>query len=164
MPAHPGSHFGRPTATLHRSLLPVRQLSHLTRAVTATTEAATGTLQYTNTGGKFGGALYLDGNSTLGTVSGLFPTGVPTGSNAYTVACFVKADTGGSGNGGWIGYGLDGGTGLANNFRLNGGYTSVWNYWWNRDLGATVPNSGNLSTGVALGCRHLGRRHPQDIH
>jgi len=107
-------------------------------------QAATGTPQFLASGGPFGGVLYLDGASTLGTVSGSFPVGVPTGSNAYTVACFVQADPSSSLTGGWIGYGSTA-NGECNNFRMNG-YTGVWNYWWNADTGATVPNGGDFTT------------------
>jgi len=105
-----------------------------------------GTLQFTNSGGPFGGALYLDGATTLGTVAGLFPTAVPTNSNPYTVACFIKADAGANTLGGWIGYGQNGTTKLANNFRMDG-YSGIDDYWWNADLPATVPNSRNFQDG-----------------
>ena len=97
---------------------------------------------------KFGAAsLYLDGTTTLGTLSGLFPTGVPTGNNAYSVACFVKADPTSQGNGGWLGYGSPGYTNgtLSMNFRMSG-YTSANVYWWNNDQGGTIPNGGNFTT------------------
>jgi fibronectin type 3 domain-containing protein len=100
-------------------------------------QAASGVPQF-DSGGIFGGALYLDGNSTLGTVSGLFPTGVPTGPNPYTVALFAKAGSGGCDRGGWIGYGTANAQNVANNFRLNG-YNSVWNYWYANDVGASLP-------------------------
>jgi len=109
-------------------------------------QALTGAPRFLGSGGPFAGALYLDGSTTLGTVSGLFPAGVPTGGNPYTVACFVKADPGSSPNGGWIGYGMNGGQRWANNFRFNG-FGGVWNYWWNLDLGAVAPNGGNFTTG-----------------
>ena len=95
---------------------------------------------------KFGSAsLYLNGSTTLGTLSGSFPTGVPTGANPYTVAAWIKADTGCSLNGGWIGYGNNA-TSQGNNFRLNGGTNNVWEYWFNNDFGATLA-SGNFFDG-----------------
>ena len=102
----------------------------------------TGAPQFSATG-RFGGALYLDGSTTLGTVSGWFPTGVPTGASPYTVACFVKADPTGSASGGWIGYG-SGANRQANNFRLDGYFGGVHNYWWNADISAAVPNGGDF--------------------
>ena len=103
-----------------------------------------GTLRH-DASGASGGALYLDGATTLGTVSGSFPTGVPTGASPYTVACFVKADPASPTGGGWIGYGTNGTARLSNNFRLNG-YGGVWNYWYYVDLGATVPDAGDFRT------------------
>ena len=47
-----------------------------------TLKGAAGTVQYGTA--KFGSdSLYVDGSTTLGTLSGSFPTGVPTGNNAY---------------------------------------------------------------------------------
>ena len=95
---------------------------------------------------KFGAAsLYLNGSTTLGTLSGSFPTGVPIGANPYTVAAWIKADTGCSLNGGWIGYGNNS-TSQGNNFRLNGTNNSVWEYWFYNDFGATLA-SGNFFDG-----------------
>ena len=87
--------------------------------------------------GKYGGALYLDGSSTLTKAS--FPTGVPTGSSPYTVAAWVKADTGCDSQGGWLGYGSNGSS-LGNNFRLNGAGNNMWEYWYANDMGATLPS------------------------
>jgi hypothetical protein len=107
----------------------------------------------TNTGapawsssGKFaGGSLSLNGSSTLTTASGSFPTGVPTGSNAYTIAVWEKAAAGCPNNGGFVGWGVNT-AGNANNLRLNGA-NSVQNYWWANDFvvsGLTVnPLDGN---------------------
>lgn len=95
--------------------------------------------------GRFGSALYVDGSITLGTVSGAFPVGVPTGTAPYTVAAWVKADTGCPLTGGWIGYGNNA-TSQGNNFRLNGVPDGVWEYWYNNDFGATLP-SGNFFDG-----------------
>ena len=104
-------------------------------------QATTGTPQH-DTGG-YGGALLLDGATTLGTVSGSFPTGVPTGASPFTVACFVKADPSGSALGGWIGYG-SGADRQTNNFRMDGYFGGVHNYWWNADISAAVPNGGDF--------------------
>jgi BspA type Leucine rich repeat region (6 copies)/Concanavalin A-like lectin/glucanases superfamily len=95
--------------------------------------------------GRFGSALYVDGTTTLGTVSGAFPVGVPTGAAPYTVAAWVKADSGCPLTGGWIGYGNNA-TSQGNNFRLNSANNSVWEYWYFNDFGATLP-SGNFFDG-----------------
>jgi len=109
-----------------------------------TLKGTTGTVAYGPA--KFGAAsLYLNGTTTLGTLSGSFPTGVPTGANPYTVAAWIKADTGCSLNGGWIGYGNNSNS-QGNNFRLNGGSNNVWEYWFNNDFGATLA-SGNFFDG-----------------
>ena len=83
-------------------------------------------------GGKFGGALYLDGNNTLTTLSGAFPSGVPTGGNPYTIAVWEKTAPGCANNGGFVGWG-DNNTGQANNLRLNGP-NSIDDYWWADDF------------------------------
>ena len=54
--------------------------------------------------GKFGGALYLDGSSSMTTAAG-FPTGFPTGTASYTLAVWEKLDTGASEGSGFIGWG-----------------------------------------------------------
>lgn len=102
-------------------------------------------LQFSYGAGPFGGdAIYLDGMTTLSTVTGAFPIGVPTGANPYTVACFVLADASSINNGGWIGYGSQGNK-LCNNFRMDG-FSRVWNYWWNADFGAAVPDGGDFTS------------------
>ena len=104
----------------------------------------TGTPQY-SAAGRFGGALYLNGSTTLGTLSGGFPAGVPTGAAPYTVSAFIKVESGCPTQGGWIGYGNQSNS-QANNFRLGGTYTNVWNYWWANDFGATLPG-GSFTDG-----------------
>ena len=109
-----------------------------------TLTTATGTP--TNIGsGMFPSALYLDGNSTMTTLSGNFPVGIPTNANAFTIAVWEKADAGCPNNGGFVGWGVNG-TGEANDFRLNGP-NSVDDYWYNNDFvvnGTTVnPMDGN---------------------
>jgi hypothetical protein len=98
-----------------------------------------------STTGKFGGALYLDGNHALGTLSGAFPIGVPTNGNPYTIAVWECAASNCPANGGFIGWG-ENNTGQANNLRLNGP-NSVDDYWWADDFlvsGLTVnPMDGN---------------------
>jgi autotransporter-associated beta strand protein len=79
--------------------------------------------------GRFGGGLYLDGSSTLTTAG--FPSGVPTGSSAYTIALWEKADMGCPNNGGLVGWGT--GANSDNNLRLNGP-NSVDNYWFANDF------------------------------
>jgi len=117
---------------------------------TTQSNAVSGTPGYSNAG-KFGGALYLDGNTTLTTLSGGFPNGIPTGSNAYSIAVWEKADTGCPNNGGFVGWGAKN-TGDANNLRLNGP-NSVDNYWWANDFvvsGLTAnPMDGNWHSIVA---------------
>ncbi|MGH7943148.1 MAG: LamG-like jellyroll fold domain-containing protein [Limisphaerales bacterium] len=86
---------------------------------------------YSSTG-KFGGSLYLNGNTTLKTVSGNFPNGIPIGNSPYTIAVWEKADFGCPNNGGFVGWGNED-TSEANNLRLNGP-DSVDNYWWANDF------------------------------
>ncbi|MCX6345091.1 MAG: hypothetical protein NT018_08450 [Armatimonadetes bacterium] len=103
-----------------------------------TLKGTSGTVAYSATTVKFGSAsLYVDGSATLGTLSGSFPTGVPTGANPYTVAAWIKADTGCSLVGGWIGYGNNSNS-QGNNFRLIVANNSVWEYWYYNDFGATL--------------------------
>ena len=82
--------------------------------------------------GKFGGALYLDGGSTLASFSGMFPAGLPTNASPFSLAVWEKVDTGCPNNGGFIGWGIES-IGEANNLRLNGP-KSVDNYWWGNDF------------------------------
>ncbi len=105
---------------------------------------ASGAPAYTNSG-KFAGALYLDGNSTLTPASGQFPTGIPTNNSPYTVAAWIKPDTGCSLTGGWVGWGNRANS-QANNFRLGGANNNVWAYWWNNDFGGAM-SSGNFFDG-----------------
>ena len=106
--------------------------------------SASGTPVYSSAG-MFGGALYLDGNSTMATLSGAFPTGVPTNANPYTIAVWEKVDTGCPNNGGFVGWGVNA-TSEANNLRLNGP-GSVDDYWYANDFiasaTATDPMDGN---------------------
>ena len=81
--------------------------------------------------GKFGGALYLNGSSTLNTLSGNFPNGVPTNTSPYTIAVWEKADAGCPNNGGFVGWGT--GANSDNNLRLNGA-NSLVNYWFANDF------------------------------
>ncbi len=101
--------------------------------------------------GKFGGALYLNGSTTLTTLSGAFPSRLPTGTNAYTIAVWEKADTNCPNNGGFVGWGNED-TSEANNLRLNGP-NSVDNYWWANDFVvsglAANPMDGNWHSIVA---------------
>ena len=86
---------------------------------------------YSSTG-KFGGSVYLNGNTTLKTLSGSVPNGLPTGNSPYTIAVWEKAASGCPNNGGFVGWGSEN-TGEANNLRLNGA-NSVNNYWWANDF------------------------------
>ncbi len=95
---------------------------------------ASGTPIYSNAG-KFGGALYLDGNSTMSTPSGLFPVGVPVNASPYSIAVWEKVDTGCPNTGGFVGWGASS-YNQGNNFRLNGFY-SLDDYWYNNDFVAS---------------------------
>jgi mono/diheme cytochrome c family protein len=105
---------------------------------------ATGTPTYSSAG-LFGGALYLDGDSTMTTLSGAFPLEVPTNANPYTIAVWEKIENGCPDNGGFIGWG-DNDYDEANDFRLNGP-NSVDDYWYSNDFIvsdlATNPMDGN---------------------
>jgi autotransporter-associated beta strand protein len=108
-----------------------------------TLKTASGAPVYSSAG-KFGGALYLDGSSTMNTLSGAFPSGVPTNANAYTIAVWEKVDMGCPNNGGFVGWGT--GNNSGNNLRLNGA-NSVDNYWFANDFTvsgvAANPMDGN---------------------
>jgi uncharacterized repeat protein (TIGR03806 family) len=95
---------------------------------------ATGEPAYSSAG-KFGGALYLDGNSTMTTLSGGFPLGCPTNASPYTIAVWEKIDTGCPNNGGFVGWGVND-NGEANNLRLNGA-NSADDYWYANDFVVT---------------------------
>ena len=97
--------------------------------------------------GIFGaGALHLAGNAVMNAASDTFPASLPIGASPYTVCAFVKAERGCSGAGGWIGYGRRA-DGRSNNFRYNGnGFNAIWNYWWARDIGATIPSGSFMNT------------------
>lgn len=104
---------------------------------------ASGVPIYTNNG-KFGGALYLNGSSTL-TVSG-FPKGVPTNNSPYTIACWFKPDAGCPTNAGLIGWGSSSASGNGNFLRINNSVNTIDNYWWFHDLVGTLPG-GNFFNG-----------------
>ncbi len=105
---------------------------------------ASGTPTYSSAG-MFGGSLYLDGNSTMSTLSGAFPFDVPIGASPYTIAVWEKVDAGCPNNGGFVGWGVNN-TSEANDFRLNGP-NSVDDYWYSNDFiasdPATNPMDGN---------------------
>ncbi len=94
--------------------------------------------------GPFGGSVYLDGNCTLTTLSGLFPNGVPTNAAPYTVAVWAKTASGCPNNGGIVGWGFNSAS-QANSFRLNGHF-SLENYWYANDFisgtGTNDPKDG----------------------
>jgi autotransporter-associated beta strand protein len=94
-----------------------------------TLQTASGAPVY-SAAGKFGGALYLNGSSTLTTAG--FPDDMPTNSNSYTIAVWEKAAVGCPNNGGFVGWGTGGG-GEENGLRLNG-LNSVDNYWFANDF------------------------------
>ena len=98
-----------------------------------TTNADSGYLSSAfSSGGKFGGALYLDGSHTLGAASSGFPSGVPTNGNSYTIAVWERAGPNCPANGGFVGWGVNN-LGEANNLRLTGP-NSVDDYWWADDF------------------------------
>jgi autotransporter-associated beta strand protein len=101
-----------------------------------------GNPQYSSDG-KFGGALYLNGSSTM-TVSG-FPKGVPTNNTPYSIACWVKPDVGCPLNAGIVGWG-SGQSGKGNFLRLDGNQNDVNNYWWGYDLVGAM-SGGNFFDG-----------------
>jgi len=90
-------------------------------------------------GGKNGGALYLDGSSTMIKEGGAFSTGVPISNQAYTVTSWAKAETNCLLTGGWYGWG-NLAPSQGNNMRLWGNYTSVWRCWNNDDVGGVLPS------------------------
>ena len=98
--------------------------------------------------GKYGGALYLDGASTLN-VGGSFPVGVPTGSSPFTVSAWIKPTTQCAvQRGGWVGWGNTE-VNEANNFRLlDENANAVWIYWWGNDLGGWLPYGKRFDDGV----------------
>ena len=98
----------------------------------------TGSWSRSTSNGKYGGALYLDGNSTM-TVSG-FPKGVPTNNSPYTIACWFKPDTGCPNNAGLIGWGSQS-TSQGNFLRLESSTNKINNYWWWNDLVGTATGS-----------------------
>lgn len=86
--------------------------------------------------GPFGGSLYLDGESTLTTASGVLPVGTPTGAAPYTIAVWEKVDTGCPNNGGFIGWGVNGPS-ECNNFRLgdlDSNSDALDDYWYGNDF------------------------------
>ena len=105
---------------------------------------ASGTPVY-STNGLFGGSLYLNGSSTMTTLSGAFPVDFPLGASPYSIAVWEKIDTGCPNNGGFIGWGVNN-TSEANNLRLNGP-NGADDYWFNNDFAvtglATNPMDGN---------------------
>jgi hypothetical protein len=90
------------------------------------------------------GSLYLNGSSTMSTLSGAFPNGVPTNASSYTIAVWEKAAAGCPNDGGFIGWGT--GNDSDNNLRLNGP-NSIDNYWFANDFTvsglAVNPMDGN---------------------
>jgi autotransporter-associated beta strand protein len=101
-----------------------------------------GSPQYSSAG-KFGGALYLDGNSTMKTSA--FPKGVPTNNAPYSLACWVKPDTGCPLDAGIVGWGVNT-TGKGNFLRLDNNLNDVDNYWYNYDLVGAM-SGGNFFDG-----------------
>jgi fibronectin-binding autotransporter adhesin len=104
--------------------------------------------------GRFGSAMALNGTTGVLAIdnSGVpnesaVPTGFPTGSSPYTISVWIDTSTwvnGFSANEGMIGWGGYGAGGQVNAFRLQNANQAV-NYWWGRDLTATVGNVANGS-------------------
>ena len=103
----------------------------------------TGAPAYTNAG-VFGGALYVNGASTL--TRSTFPAGVPTGSTPYTLALWMR-DDGSPNTGGFCGWG-NSAANQCNNFRLSGA-NGLNNYWYANDFNLT-----GLSTNLKDGQWH----------
>ncbi len=97
---------------------------------------------YTNNG-KYSGALYLNGSSTMKMT--VFPNGVPTNNSPYTMALWFKPDTGFSTGSGFVGWGLNS-TNKGNFLKINGSANTLNNYWGNNDFVATL--SGNIVSGT----------------
>ena len=119
-----------------------------------TLATASGAPVYSPTG-MFGGSLYLNGSSTLTTLSGAFPLYVPVGTSPYSIAVWEKTDVGCPINGGFIGWG-DANYDDCNSLRLSdlgGNPDSIDNYWWSNDFYiddlATNPADGNWHAIVA---------------
>jgi autotransporter-associated beta strand protein len=93
-------------------------------------------------GGKFGGAVYLNGSSHF--VRSVFPAGVPTGGSPYTIALWEKDDGSGS-TGGFVGWGNNAAN-QCNNLRFDGA-NALKNYWYGNDWTltglSTNPKDGN---------------------
>jgi len=103
----------------------------------------TGSPTYSDAG-VFGGALYVDGSSTL--IRQTFPAGVPTGNTPYTIALWMR-DDGSPNTGGFCGWGNNANN-QCNNLRLNGAY-GLNNYWYGNDF-----ILGGLSTNLKDGEWH----------
>ncbi len=119
-----------------------------------TLTAASGSPVYSSAG-LFGGALYLDGASTMTTLSGAFPAAVPVGANPYTIAVWEKTDSGNPVDGGFVSWG-SANQGNCNALRLSDSSDnpdSVDNYWWSNDFYvdglADNPGDGNWHSIVA---------------
>jgi len=105
----------------------------------------TGTPTYV-AGGKFGGAVNLDGDqggsSDALTQGATFPTGIPTGTASYSVSAWVNADTDNP-NGGLISWGNNA-SNQKNAHRFSGN-NAYHHYWWDNDLG--TPDVGYQEDG-----------------
>jgi hypothetical protein len=92
--------------------------------------------------GHNGSALFSSGGS-LQTSSGAFPTGVPTGSAAYTIAAWIDVNS--LQKNGIVGWGNYGTNEQVNAFRTTQGDSApdaygLDNYWWANDDVVTTPN------------------------
>jgi hypothetical protein len=115
---------------------------------------ASGAPTYSSTG-KFGGSLYLNGASTMTTLSGAFPLYIPVGASPYTIAVWERTDVGCPIDGGFIGWG-NANNDNCNSLRLSDlgdNPDSIDNYWWSNDYYidnlATNPADGNWHAIVA---------------
>jgi VCBS repeat-containing protein len=89
--------------------------------------------------GEYGGGLALGGGGYLSTVNGSVPAGVPLGGQSYTISSWFQ-ESGPEGALGIIGWGNYGTQNQVNALRLGTGGESIWNYWWNHDVGTYASN------------------------
>ena len=88
------------------------------------------TLVFSQGGGY---ALNFDGSNDFITIN--TPDNIPSGSNAYSIVSWIKANS--MHNGSIIGWGYWGSTNRCNALRLHGDPYYIINYWWGNDLHVT---------------------------
>jgi len=92
---------------------------------------ASGQLVFTNDGPS-GGSVYLNGLTTLASLSGSQPAGLPIHASPYSIAVWERADPACAAHGGFVGWGFNTDN-EGNNWRLNGP-GGVVNYWYGNDF------------------------------